>query len=169
MTEKAGKELAKDILNRMIEFKKTCFELDEDSASKAPEGRWSPKQIISHLCGPEGKGRLLLFKNFLERDNPEIMSDPENPYWSEKRSKMSVAELLVEFEREYKTIAQFIESLSDEQLSRKAHIPRLKDSPLGEYPTLSEWARRLAVNHITFHIDHMREIMRSIGPLKTSG
>jgi hypothetical protein len=76
---------------------------------------------------------------------------------------MSMAELLAEFDLEYSRIAAFVEGLSEEQLSRKAHIPMLKNSPLGEYPTLAQWAAGLTTYHIGFHIDHMREILQALG------
>ena len=102
-------------------------------------------------------------KAFLEADSPEIDMKPEDPYWSGKRSRMSLAELLAEFDLEYSRIAAFVESLSEEQLSRKAHIPMLKDSPLGEYPTLAQWAVGLSTYHIGFHIEHMHEILQALG------
>lgn len=76
---------------------------------------------------------------------------------------MSLAELLSEFDQEYTRIAKFIEGLSEKQLSRRAHIPMLKDSPLGQYPTLAQWADALSNYHIGFHIDHMREIVQALG------
>ncbi len=163
MTKQDGKEIAQGVFTKMAEFRKSCEGLDEESSSRAPEGRWSPKQIISHLCGPEGSGLFPTLKAFLERDTPEIDIDPENPHWSGKRSRMSLAELIAEFNLEYTRIATFIEGLSEEQLSRKAHIPMLKNSPLGEYPTLDQWAVGLSNYHIGFHIDHMREILQALG------
>jgi len=163
MSTQAGKEIAQLVLTKMAEFRKSCEGLDEENSSRALEGRWSPKQIISHLCGPEGTGLFPTLKVFIERDTPEIDIDPENPHWSGKRSRMSLAELLAEFDREYTRIATFIEGLSYEQLSRKAHIPMLKNSPLGEYPTLAQWADGLSNYHIGFHIDHMREILQALG------
>ncbi len=163
MTDQGAKEIAKGIRAKTTEFRKSCEGLDEESSSRAPEGRWSPKQIISHLCGPDGIGHLPTLKAFIERDMPEIDIKPENPYWSEKRRRMSLSELLAEFDREYALMAAFVEKLSDEQLSRKAHIPMLKDSPLGEYPTLAQWAVGLSDFHIGFHIDHMREIRQALG------
>ncbi len=149
----------------MAEFRKSCEVLDEESSSRAPTatGRWSPKQIISHLCGPEGTGHLPMLKSFLDRDTPEIDIQPENSYWSGKRSRMGLAELLTEFAQEYTRIASFIEGLSEEQLSRRAHIPMFKDSSLGEYPTLAQLAVGLSTYHIGFHIDHMREIVQALG------
>ena len=163
MANQDGKEIAQEVFTKMAEFRKSCEGLEEEISSRAPEGRWSPKQIISHLCGPEGIGLFPTLKNFLEQDTPEINIEAENPYWSVKRSRMSLAELLAEFDQEYTRIARFIESLSEEQLSRRAHIPMLRDSPLGEYPTLAQWAVGLSNYHIGFHIDHMREILQALG------
>ena len=163
MPNQDGKEIARGVLAKMAEFKKSCKGLNEEFSFRAPEGRWSPKQIISHLCGPERTGHLQMLKSFLEQDTPEIHLQPENHYWSGSRSRMSLAELLAEFDREYTRIATFIEGLSEEQLSRKAHIPRFKDSPLGEYPTLAQLAVGLSNYHIGFHIDHMREILQALG------
>jgi len=163
MSNQDGKEIAQGVLTKMSAFKKACEGLDEEKSSRSPEGRWSPRQIISHLCGPEGIGHLPTLKAFLEADLPEIDMKPEDPYWAGKRSRMSLAELLAEFDLEYSRIAVFVEGLSEEQLSRKAHIPMLKDSPLGEYPTLAQWAVGLSTYHIGFHIDHMREILQALG------
>ncbi len=118
----------------MAEFRRMCEGLDEESSSRAPEDRWSPKQIVSHLCGPEGVGHLPGLKAFLEKDTPLLDVKPENPYWSEGRTRMTLSELLSEFGREYSEIAAFVEGLSEEQLSRKAHIPMLRESALGECP-----------------------------------
>ena len=163
MPNQNGKEIAQGVLAKMAEFKKTCEGLSEEISSRAPTGRWSTKQIISHLCGPEGIGHLPKLKSFIDRDTPEIDIEPENTCWSGKRSRMSLAELLSEFDQEYTRIAKFIEGLSEKQLSRRAHIPMLKDSPLGQYPTLAQWADALSNYHIGFHIDHMREIVQALG------
>ncbi len=163
MSNQDGKVIAQGVLAKMSEFKKACEGLDEEMSSRSPEGRWSPKQIISHLCGPEGIGHLPTLKAFLEEDSPKIDMKPEDPYWSGQRSRMSLAELLVEFDLEYSRIAVFVEGLSEKQLLRKAHIPMLKDSPLGAYPTLAQWVVGLSTYHIGFHIDHMREISQALG------
>ena len=76
---------------------------------------------------------------------------------------MTFAELLEEFEREYGHIAEFVEGLSEEQLNRKAHIPLLKETPFGEYPTLGGWTQVIGEHHLGSHIDHMREILESLG------
>jgi hypothetical protein len=154
--------LAKLINEKVGVLKTVCQGLDEQTASRAPEGRWSPKEIISHLCGKEGEGFIATVQAYLDNDTPRIDIDPENPFFTDRRSRMTLAELLAAFEQQYKIIADRTLSLTDEQLARKAHIPLLKDSPMGEYPTLAMWIEAIADYHLSFHIDHLKEILQGL-------
>jgi hypothetical protein len=67
-----GKELARNIRRKIEDLKKACEGVDEFTASSAPEGRWSPKEILSHLLGSEGPSHLPIMKAFLNQDTPKI-------------------------------------------------------------------------------------------------
>ncbi|HEY5975136.1 MAG TPA: hypothetical protein VIU41_10365 [Geobacteraceae bacterium] len=162
MATSRGKQLAQEIMQKVAALKQVCQEVDENLASRAPADRWSPKQILSHLCGPEGSGHLPILRAFVDSDTPLIDLDTENPFFTEHRAAMSFSELVAECEMNYQRVADFATELTEEQLARKAHIPKLKDSPLGEYPTLDGMISGLGEFHVQFHIDHLREILAAL-------
>ena len=155
--------LSHTIRQNVENFKTLCDGLDEETASLAPPGRWSPKEIVSHLCGPDGIGHMPMFQVIVTEDTPRLDIDAENPFFSDRRSRLSLKELLAEFAAEYERIAEFASGLSGEQLGRKAHIPLLRESPFGEYPTLAVWIEVIGDHHLSMHIDHLRQIMQSLG------
>ena len=163
MATLTGNQLAENIRQRIEELKNVCRGLDESTASRAPEGRWSPKEVLSHLWGLDGSGPLPIFKRFLDEETPAIDLDPGNPFFSETRARMTAEQLLGEVEKTYARISQFAAGLSAEQLGRKAHMPMLKDSPFGEYPTLEAMIGALGEQHIQFHTERMREILQGLG------
>ncbi len=158
-----GVRLSQVIHQKMEELRRLCKGIDEKTASRAPAGRWSPKEILSHVCGPEGVGLFPSIQTILDKDTPRLDIKAEDPFFTEKRRQMTLKELLLEFEREYNHIAEVVEGLSEEQLSRKAHIPLLKETPIGEYPTLAMWIGAIGGFHLGSHIDHMKEILQALG------
>jgi DinB superfamily len=158
MAKGKAEELAGLVRQKLGDFLAIAKDLDEETASRAPEGRWSAKQIVSHISGPDGIGYLPMLQGFLDQDTPRFDIEAENPYLTDRRAQMPFAALLAEFEKEYSRIADFAAGLSADQLNRKAHVPLLKETPLGEYPTLAEWIFALMEYHVVFHIDHLKEI-----------
>jgi len=165
MATSTGNQLAITIRQGINELKEVCSGLDEAASSRAPEGRWSPKEILSHLLGPEEAGHMQILQAFLDRHNPRIEIEPSNSFFSEKRARMALSQLLAAVESEYTRMSQFVESLSQEQLDRKACIPLLKDTPFGEYPSLATWVGVLGgfeESHLKSHINHMREVLEGL-------
>ncbi len=162
MATETGKHLAEIIRASLAELKKTCADVDEATASRAPAGRWSPKEILSHLIGREQGDHLALCRKFIEADEPLIEIVPEQTHFTEARRAMSFAQLAQLVEREYEGVAAYALSLSEEQFARTAHIPLFKDSPLTEHPTLAAIVGGMGQYHVQMHIDHLRQVLAEL-------
>jgi hypothetical protein len=158
-----GRQLSEAIITNANRLKLLCEGIDERVASQAPKGRWSPKQIISHLSGPDGVGMVPVLRAFMEQDTPEITLEPGNPFMSERRNSSAFSDLVTEFSEASNNVASLVSGLSEEQLSRTAHIPALKEAPMGEYPTMGQFIEAIIQRHISYHTDHMRDILRELG------
>ncbi len=160
MEIETGAQLSQEIRKKITELKDACAGIDEKTASRAPEGRWTPKEILSHLLGSGESTHVHFLQNFLDKETPTLEIDIANPFFTEKRAQSSFADLLSQIENEYEKIAAMAAKLTESQLSRNAHIPQLKESPLGEYPTLAGMIKGLGEFHVQMHIDHLREILQ---------
>ncbi len=158
-----GKQFAQMTRQRAQEFRRVCEGVDEQTASRAPEGRWSPKEIVSHLCGREDATLTDVLRAFVEQITPELNLEPGNPFYTARRADMTFAELLREFGKRYSDAADHLSGLSEQQLGRTAHVPALKDSPLGEYTTLAAFVQGVMEHHVGFHVEHMREALQALG------
>lgn len=162
MTSSEGIQLAETINRKLAELSEVCEGIDEETASRAPSGRWSPKQILSHISGPDGIGLMPAIMVFLEQETPRLDLEAANPFFSEKRSHMTLAQLLSEVKKEYGNMADLVAKLSEAQLARTAWVPLFKETPMGEYPTLAVFVRAMAEHHLDFHIAHMKEILAEL-------
>ena len=159
MSMGTGTELAQGIRQKIGELKKICSGIDEAAGSRAPAGRWTPKEVLSHLLGPAESCHVPLLQRFIDEEKPTIAIDPGNPHYSAERAKMTFAQLLMEVEKEYERMAVFAATLSDTDLARRAHLPALKESPLGDSPSLEGLIKGLGQFHVQMHIDQIREIL----------
>ncbi len=152
-------QLADSIIEKIGEFAKVCAGTDEKTASRRPAGKWSPKEIASHLLGPEGMSLPSMIRIFLAQDTPRLDIEPADPFFSKERGKMTFSELVKAVDAVYTQTASLVRGLTAAQLERKAHVPIFKDLPLGEYPTLGAFIGALADYHLAFHIDDMRQTL----------
>jgi hypothetical protein len=158
-----GERMAREIRDNIERMSRLCSGIDEETASRGPAGRWSPKEIISHICGPEDRGMMPAVRAILDKDTPLLDMEPENPFFTGRRKTMKLAELIALMRTEYGMIAELSSGLSEEQLGRKARIPMFKETPLGEYPTLGAFISAMGEWHFDFHITHMKEVLQALG------
>ena len=146
---------------KVREIKDALSGISDEQASRRPApGEWCVKEVLSHLSGSETASFRDGMNIFLDEDTPEMDLTPGDSYYSPQREKLSFSELLSKVNDQYSGIGEFLAGLSEEQLARKAHIAFLKETPLGEYPTLAQWASAIMNFHLNEHINQLRNLRK---------
>ena len=157
MVSAAATSLRDALEQKMKELGETLEGMDEEDAARRPaDGEWSCKEMLSHLMGDEGESFASGLHRFLDEDTPLIGVVAGLPYYSPAEGKLKPGVRI-------KEVADFIGSLSDEQLGRKGRVPLLKDTPIGEQPTLGQWAGAIINFHLTDHIGQMGKVREALG------
>jgi hypothetical protein len=150
--------LAQQLAAKVSEVKSIVSGIsEEDAAQKPAADEWCANEVLSHLIGEElgdWKARIELI---VKEDTPLIDLTPGISY-TEKRTEKTTSALLSAFETDYAAFGKYLGSLTDEQLSRKAHVPLFKESPLGEYPTLAQFATGIINYHVADHVQQLRNL-----------
>ena len=152
-----GSALGEQMAQKVGEIKQAVAGLDDiKAATPRAEGEWSAKQVLSHLCGDNDALSMYEFERFLAEDNPDLDLNPGSH--GDVRKDAPISELVSRIESDYAEIGRFLSGLSDDQLARKGHVAFLKDSPLGEYPTLGQWAGAIINFHLADHVNQLRAL-----------
>ena len=152
-----GSALSEQLKSKVNEVKEVVSGLSEERATKPKaQGEWTAKQVLSHLCGDNDAFSMYEFKRFLEEDNPDLGVTPGA--YGDVRKDAPLPELVSKIDSDYAKIGSFLAGLSDEQLARTAHVPFLKETPLGEYPTLGQWAGAVINFHLADHVNQLRSL-----------
>lgn len=154
----SGPSLKQQLDQKVQEIEQAVSGLSEEQASKPPaQGEWSAKEVLSHLGGSDSTEFVARLKRILDEDTPRIDVTPGVSYY-EQRKGASTSQLLSEVESAYGEAGKFLGGLSEEQLNRKAQVPLLKETPIGEYPTLGQLAGALINFHLNDHVNQLRNL-----------
>ncbi|KKL75718.1 hypothetical protein LCGC14_2052080 [marine sediment metagenome] len=163
MVSVTAASLRDKVEQRLSELDEALAGMDEAKAGqRAADGEWCCKEVLSHLMGDEGESYVAGLRRFIDEDTPLIGVMVGLPYYTPARQAMSLAEMRAGVRRQYQEVADFLADLSDEQLSRKAQIPLLKDTPIGEYATLAQWVGALLNLHLPNHINQVRNARQAL-------
>lgn len=163
-TSAAAASLRDKIESRLRELDEALAGMDEAKAGQRhADGEWCCKEVLSHLMGDESESYAAGLSRFIDEDSPLIGVVVGLPYYTPARQTMSLTDLRAGVWRQYQEVGEFLGGLSDEQLARKARVPLLKESPMGEYPTLAQWVGALLDFHLPDHINQIRNARQKIG------
>lgn len=150
--------LHEQLADKVNEIESIVSGIDGAAATNKPSvEEWCINEVLSHLIGEELGVWRTRIEAFVNENTPLIDIRPGISY-AEKRSGKTTAELLAEVESTYGEFGTYLAGLSEEQLNRKAQVPLFKETPLGEYPTLAQFAAGVINYHIADHVQQLRSL-----------
>jgi hypothetical protein len=154
----SGPSLQQQLDQKVQEIRQAVSGISDDEALSRPGGaEWSAKQVLSHLAGPEGESPTGLLERCLKEDTPTLEIEQGVSAFTPEREKAPIGELLAKVESQYGELGTFLAGLNQDQLNRPAHVPLLKETPIGEYTTVGMVAGAI----INFHLsDHVQQLQR---------
>jgi hypothetical protein len=93
--------------------------------SDAP-GEWTTRQVLCHLLADPDWKPVGMLKNFATSSLPVIELKPGHAPVTSERQNMTLAELWEALEAQRRDVFNYLESLDDNALRRKAKIPFFK-------------------------------------------
>jgi len=165
VTSTAGPALCDALDAKIRELGDAVDGVSEADANRRPgDAVWCVKEVLSHLLDDEhGGGFSGGLHRFVDEDTPLLGILTGLPYYSPARERKTVGELLSDVRKEYDAMGTFVSARTGEELARTARIPFLKDTPIGEYPTLAQWVSALTNVHIPDHISQICAVREQIG------
>jgi hypothetical protein len=131
--------------------------------SDAP-GEWTTRQVLTHLSFAPGWDPVATLRSFAERDLPLIEIQPGNPYLTDDRKGLSLAQLLAAIDAQRQKAFAYVASLSDADLAnRKARVPLFKPFLGTDEVPLQTFAGAIWDSHWRDHIGQLTKIRKAVG------
>src|SRR5207247_11138081 len=93
--------------------------------SDAP-GEWTAREVLCHLLEEPGWDPVALLKTFSTTNLPVVEIGPGETHVTPERQRMTLPQFVAALEQQHRSVLDYIASLSEADLQRKARIPLFK-------------------------------------------
>jgi hypothetical protein len=130
--------------------------------SDAP-GEWTAREVLSHLLFQPGFSPVALLKTFADRDLPVVEIVPGATFLDDHRRKMMLKEFADALDTQRRTVLEYLGSLTEAQLARKARIPLFKQFMGTDEITIPMFVGAIFGYHWNDHAGQLAKIRKAIG------
>ncbi|HEV8616898.1 MAG TPA: DinB family protein [Methylomirabilota bacterium] len=130
--------------------------------SDAP-GEWTAREVLSHLLGEPGWEPVAQLKTFAFADLPVIEIGPGDTHVTAERERMTLPQFVDALAAQQRSVLDYLESLSDVDLQRKARIPLFKTFMGTDEITLPIYAGAMFDYHWNDHAGQVAKIRKAVG------
>jgi hypothetical protein len=130
--------------------------------SDAP-GEWTTRQVLCHLLlGPGWRPVPVLFA-FAATNLPVIEIEPGRTEVTPERQVMSLKQFRKALDRHRREVFAYLDTLDEDDLERKALIPRFRALLGTDEITIPMWVRALFASHWSDHAGQLAKIRKAVG------
>jgi len=126
-------------------------------------GEWTTRQVLTHLLFEPGWDAVALMKSFAHRDLPVIEIEPGDPFLTPERRTMTLEQLVEALDAQRRAVLDYLRSLSEADLTRKARIPLFKTFMGTDEITLSVFVGAMFEYHWNDHAGQLAKIRDAVG------
>jgi hypothetical protein len=129
-------------------------------------GEWTTRQVLCHLLGAPGWRPVPVLSAFVkpgEGELPLIDVQPGQVQVTPERQMMRLQQFKLAIDRHRREVFEYLETLSDADLQRKARIPLFTQFLGTDEVTIPVWVGANFVVHWTDHTAQLAKIRKAVG------
>jgi len=129
-------------------------------------GQWTTRQVLCHLLGAPGWRPVPVLASFVHGERsalPVIEIKPGESQLTPERQMMKLQQFRNALARHRREVFEYLETLSDGELQRKARIPLFERLQGTDEVAIPTWVAASFVTHWGDHVDQLAKIRRAVG------
>ncbi len=126
-------------------------------------GEWTAREVLSHLLFQPGFNPVALLRTFADRDLPVVEIVPGATYLDDRRRTMTLKEFTDALDTQRRTVLEYVGSLTEAQLTRKARIPLFKQFMGTDEITIPMFVGAIFGYHWNDHAGQLAKIRKAVG------
>jgi hypothetical protein len=130
--------------------------------SDAP-GQWTTREVLCHLLFEPGSKPVRLLKTFSTKDLPVVHINPGDAEVTPDRKTMTLKQFSAALEGQQRDVMNYLDTLSEADLQRKARIPLFKEIMGIEEIDIPTFVGALFEHHWNDHAGQIAKIRKSVG------
>ena len=124
---------------------------------------WTARQVLCHLLGEPGWRPVSVLSTFATTELPLIEINPGQTHVTPERQMMRLQQFTKALDRHRREVFEYLESLGDEDLQRKARIPLFKEFLGTDEVTIPTWVGVFFGAHWSDHAGQLAKIRKAVG------
>ncbi|HEY2995637.1 MAG TPA: DinB family protein [Methylomirabilota bacterium] len=126
-------------------------------------GEWTAREVLSHLMFGDSWKPAALLGSFAERDLPTIDIQAGENFLTPARRRMTLAQFVAALEAQRREAFEYLRTLSDADLGRKARIPLFKSFMGTDEVPLPMFVGAIYDYHLNDHAGQLAKIRKAVG------